>query len=206
METDAISAFLEAIKGHQFENVYFVTLFTGLRQGEVLGLSWDCVDFSNNMLLINKQLRHDPDRTPSYSLDSTKRGKERHIAVAPRVMEILKVQRAWQKKCAEHAGSAWDNSWNLVFTNELGRHLCHETVYRNFKRIVRSIGLDKARFHDLRHTYAVAALESGDDIKTVQDNLGHATASFTLDVYGHVSKLMKMRSAQNMQHFIDKVS
>ena len=50
------------------------------------------------------------------------------------------------------------------------------------------------------------ALKSEDDIKTVQDNLGHATASFTLDVYGHVSKLMKMRSAQNMQHFIDKVS
>lgn len=206
LETDAISSFLEAIKGHQFENVYFVTLFTGLRQGEVLGLSWDCVDFSNNMLLINKQLRHDPERTPSYSLDSTKSGKERYIAVAPGVMDILKIQRDWQKECAENAGSAWENPWDLVFTNELGRHLCHETVYRNFKRIVRSIGLDNTRFHDLRHTYAVAALESGDDIKTVQDNLGHATASFTLDVYGHVSKLMKMRSAQNMQHFIDKVS
>ena len=62
------------------------------------------------------------------------------------------------------------------------------------------------RFHDLRHTYAVASIESGDDIKTVQNNLGHATASFTLDVYGHVSRQMSLKSAQNMQIFINSVS
>ena len=206
MENEDITTFLEAIKGHPFENVYFITLFTGLRQGEVLGLSWDCVDFENNMILINKQLRHDPEGKPTYCLDTTKNGKERYIAVAPTVMEVLRKQKSWQEECIRVAGSAWFNEWNLVYTNEVGRHLCHETVYRNFKRIVKSIGLNHTRFHDLRHTYAVASLESGDDVKTVQDNLGHATASFTLDVYGHVSKQMKMKSAQNMQRFINKVS
>jgi len=56
------------------------------------------------------------------------------------------------------------------------------------------------------HNYAVAAIESSDDIKTVQSNLGHATASFTLDVYGHVSQKMRQQSADRMEEFIRKVS
>ena len=62
------------------------------------------------------------------------------------------------------------------------------------------------RFHDLRHSYAVVSLKSGDDVKTVQENLGHATAAFTLDVYGHVTEKMKKDSADRMQAFIKSVS
>lgn len=63
-------------------------------------------------------------------------------------------------------------------------------------------GLPDVRFHDLRHTYAVFALQSGDDIKTVQENLGHATAAFTLDIYGHVLDEMKQASASRMEKLI----
>ena len=72
--------------------------------------------------------------------------------------------------------------------------------------IVRNIGAPATRFHDLRHTFAVASIKSGDDIKTVQENLGHATAAFTLDVYGHVTKQMKQDSAARMEQFIKSVS
>ena len=61
-------------------------------------------------------------------------------------------------------------------------------------------------YPDLRHTFAVASIKSGDDIKTVQENLGHATAAFTLDVYGHVTKQMKQDSAERMEQFIKSVS
>ena len=64
----------------------------------------------------------------------------------------------------------------------------------------------RAHFHDLRHSYAVAAIRAGDDIKTVQGNLGHATAAFTLDVYGHVTDQMKRESAGRMERFIRTVS
>ena len=64
----------------------------------------------------------------------------------------------------------------------------------------------ETRFHDLRHSYAVAAIKSGDDIKTVQENLGHATAAFTLDVYGHVTEKMKQESAARMEQFIIAVN
>ena len=93
-----------------------------------------------------------------------------------------------------------------MFTNELGGHLSHFTVYIHFKRIVKELGMPEERFHDLRHSFAVVSIESGDDIKTVQSNLGHATASFTLDVYGHVSQKMRQQSADRMEEFIQKVS
>nr|WP_325257153.1 tyrosine-type recombinase/integrase [uncultured Oscillibacter sp.] len=72
--------------------------------------------------------------------------------------------------------------------------------------MVKRVGRPDARFHDLRHSCAVAAISSGDDIKTVQGNPGHATAAFTLDVYGHVTNKMKRESASRMEKFIQGVS
>ena len=65
-----------------------------------------------------------------------------------------------------------------------------------------SCGIPESRFHDLGHSYAVASLSSGDDIKTVQENLGHHTAAFTLDTYGHVTEKMKQESAARMEALI----
>ena len=93
-----------------------------------------------------------------------------------------------------------------MFTNELGGYLIPETVYKDFKKLVATIGSPKTRIHDLRHSYAVAAIKGGDDIKTVQENLGHATAVFTLDVYGHVTDQMKKESADRMEKFIESLS
>lgn len=79
-------------------------------------------------------------------------------------------------------------------------------MYKNFKSIVKSIGIPDTRFHDMRHTYAMLSIQNGDDLKTVQENVGHATASFTLDVYGHVSKRMKQDSADRMQDYFNSIT
>ena len=81
-----------------------------------------------------------------------------------------------------------------------------QTLYLHFKALAKQIGRPDARFHDTRHSYAVAALQSGDDVKTVQETLGHHTAAFTLDVYGHITEQMKQDSAQRMERFIQSVS
>ena len=81
-----------------------------------------------------------------------------------------------------------------------------QTAFKRFKKAAEKVGRPDARFHDLRHTYAVISLQEGDDIKTVQQNLGHATASFTLDVYGHVSEKMKQESADRMQSYFEKIT
>ena len=142
----------------------------------------------------------------AYQLVSPKNGKGRTVAAAPFVIGCLKQYKAQQSQWRLVAGKAWDSPDNLVFTDELGHHLTKASVYREFKRVATSIGRPDLRFHDLRHSYAVAAIRSGDDIKTVQGNLGHATAAFTLDVYGHVTDQMKLDSAARMEKFIEKVS
>ena len=90
----------------------------------------------------------------------------------------------------------------MVFTNLQGGYLIPKRVYLHFKSAAVAIGAPDARVHDLRHTYAVLSLQNGDDIKTVQENLGHASAAFTLDVYGHVSDRMKKESANRMEEYI----
>ena len=120
-------------------------------------------------------------------------------------MQTLRRRRAIQSADMLRAGALWENPWNLVFTNETGGHLAAVTVRKHFKRIVQEIGMPDARFHDLRHSYAVLALQSGDDVKTVQGNLGHHTAAFTLDVYGHVTERMKSQSAERMQAAIQGI-
>lgn len=64
--------------------------------------------------------------------------------------------------------------------------------------MVNKIGLPELRFHDLRHTYATISLSCGDDIKTLQKNLGHSDPGFTLKVYGHVSEQMRLQSAERL--------
>ena len=206
MEQEDIVQFLKALQEEKYARLYKVTLFTGMRQGEVLGLTWDCVDFENCTLYVNKQLQKSQKVGGTYVLVPTKNSKGRIVTVAEAVMDMLREEKEWQEHNREIAGSAWQNDWGLVFTNEIGGHLCHFTVYKRFKDVVKEIGLPKERFHDLRHSFAVVSLESGDDIKTVQANLGHATASFTLDVYGHVSQNMRRQSAERMNKFIKSVS
>ena len=123
--------------------------------------------------------------------------------------KALYVQQAEAKLRAGSAWEGWQNAKErqtaLVFTNEVGCHLIQNTVVAHFNKIVGSIGAPETRVHDLRHTFAVLSLQNGDDLKTVQENLGHATASFTLDVYGHVLAKMKQESANRMQNYISKI-
>lgn len=201
LDEEQSKAFLNAIKGHRFEALFTVTLFTGMREGEAIGLCWDCIDFNKGTILIEKQLQREKKPGGAYVFAPLKNDKSRRITPAPWVMQILKHHRAVQAEQQLRLGPAWENS-GLVFTDDTGHHLATHTVYKEFKAVVASIGCPNVRFHDLRHSYAIAAIRSGDDIKTVQGNLGHATAAFTLDVYGHVTDQMKQESAKRMEGYI----
>lgn len=203
---EEISAFLaELEKGEPLARLFMVTLFTGMREGEVCGLSWDAVNFTDGTITVKQQLQKGKEKGSGYYIATTKSGKARTITAAPYVMNLLKEQLAQQRKEHLEFGFAWQNEMNLVFTKPDGSFIPMQTVLKRFKKIAEKIGRPDARFHDLRHTYAVMSLQEGDDVKTVQQNLGHATASFTLDIYGHVSEKMKQDSAARMERFIAKV-
>ena len=201
---EQMNTLLRAVQESSYRIMIIVFMFTGLRESELLGLMWDCVDFDRGSILIDKQLNKSQRKEGGYSFNPTKNGKSRLIVPAPYVMELLREQRDLQAKWEEDAGSAWNNKDNLVFTNELGRYVSFRALYDCFKRIVKGLGMPNVRIHDLRHTYAVNSLRAGDDIKTVQENLGHATAAFTLDFYGHCTDEMRLASANRMQAFISQ--
>lgn len=193
--------FLSAIKGHRHETLFKVALFTGMREGELLGLTWNAINFEKGTIAITQQLRKEQKKGGRYYISSPKNNKGRIISPAPFVMQLLKQHRARQAEQRLMLCGLWEDN-NLVFPNDTGGFLSYRTVYDCFKRIMAKIGNPKARFHDLRHTYAVMSLNAGDDIKTVQENLGHHTAAFTLDIYGHVTTQMKQASAQRMERYI----
>ncbi len=147
-------AFLEAIKGHRFETLFTVTLFTGMREGEILGLLWNCIDFDKGCILIDKQLQREKKPQGKYIFAPLKNDKSRKITPAPWIMQVLKSHQAIQTEQRLKAGPLWEDS-GLVFTNELGQHLEIHTVYREFKAVAASIGCPDTRFHDLRHSYGI---------------------------------------------------
>lgn len=204
LDSEDIARLMEALQDHPFRALFLTTLFTGMRRGEICGLRWDCVDLDSGTIIINKQLQNIPGQPGDYRLVSTKNGKGRILKVSQFVLELLRQQKVKQAQIKQLAGALWCDG-GYVFCNDIGQHLSPHTVYHNFKRIAASIGMPSTRLHDLRHSYAVAALQAGDDIKTVQSNLGHHTASFTLDVYGHVTEQMKKTSADRMDHYIQRI-
>lgn len=205
LDEDMITAFLKAVQGHPFGELFTVTLFTGMREGEALGLLWDCVDLDKGTVIIDKQLQLIRGSKGQYQMVPTKNSKGRTISIAPYVVTTLRQVKRKQLENRLRYGQCWEDS-GFVFTDDLGHHLSASSVYKSFKRVMEDIGSPETRFHDLRHSYAVASIKSGDDIKTVQENLGHATAAFTLDVYGHVTEKMKQESAARMEQFIKAVN
>lgn len=209
--TDAqIKEFVSMCEHEEYGRIYKLILFTGLREGEALGLTWDCVDFTKNELKINKQLQRQGDRDVLVPL---KNSKPRYLTAPAFVMQLLKEERVYQLEQRFAAGDLWQ-SWQgtedmktaLVFVKDDGSCITAAALYQRYKHIVEQIGAPDSRVHDLRHTYAVLSLQNGDNVKTVQGNLGHATAAFTLDVYGHVSEKMKEDSAARMQAYIENMA
>ena len=205
LDDGEVTALLEAAKGGPLEHLVIVALFTGMRLSELLGLTWDCVDFDRGTINITKQLASQAQRSAGELFTTPKSNKGRTVAAAPSVLTALKAQRRKQIEKQLRAGSLWDNSYNLIFTNETGGVLGQRMTEFYFRRIANAAGLPGTRFHDCRHTYAVNALRAGDDVKSVQGNLGHSTAAFTLDRYGHFTEAMRQASATRMEAFMKSV-
>ena len=194
-------------------SLLIVILFTGLRESEAIGLTWDCVDFRAGTVKVCKQLQKRPLKDGGTVFAPLKNNKTRILKPAPYVMDILSKQWTIQTEQRLRVGELW-RAWTneeerqsaLVYTTPEGNDVSPTSLRHHFKKLVTAIGAPNVRVHDLRHTFAVLSLQNGDDIKTVQGNLGHATAAFTLDVYRHVSERMKDNSAARMQAYIDKTT
>ncbi len=204
LDNGEISDFIKAIKDHRYKDLFLVDLFTGMREGEICGLSWNQINFKERTITVSQQLQINP-KNRELVISSTKNGKSRIIRPAETVMQLLQERKKEQFLDRQAAGDNWGNKWNLVFTQKDGSCIHPHSVYDDFKQIVKRIGCPDMRFHDLRHSFATIALANGDDIKTASETLGHYAASFTLSVYGHSTDDMKKGSAVRMEKYINSI-
>lgn len=201
-----IAAFLQAIKGHPNEIVFKVALFTGLREAELMGLQWRDIDFKAGTVYVHQQLLHEKKAGGAFKFAPTKTSNNRKITPAPFVMGWLRDHKKEQAKIRLLLGDKWeDDLGDLVFTTETGRHLNGTTLTHQAKRLGEKIGKPGFTFHSLRHSYAVASIRAGDDLKTIQSNLGHAGISITMDTYAAFTEDMAKASAERMEAYYSKL-
>ena len=153
-----------------------LTLATGIRLGELLGLRWEDVDFNKRMLSI------------------------RSIPLIPNIASELQLWKNVQQNDAMTAGAAYQDSGFLV-TNPFGGYLEPRTFKDAYDEILKASGLGHYTFHALRHTFATRAMEQGMDAKTTSILLGHSSVSFTLDTYTHVLDSQKQEEMKVMEEF-----
>jgi integrase len=113
-----------------------------------------------------------------------------------------RLQQIAEQAASGGAGVPWLNEWGLVFTGEHGSPTARTTIREDFQRILRRAGLPPVRFHDLRHTCATLRLAAGVAIKVVQEKLGHARISTTMDLYAHVMPSSKREAAEALTRLL----
>jgi len=202
IDREQIPAFIAAAQNTMYTNELTLMLYTGLRVGEVRGLRWDDFDVDAGTLNVQRQLHA---VTHNIRFGPPKDGEERVIQLAPEAVEVLKHQRKRQAEQRLAAGLDWredDISRGLIFRQRSGKAHTEVSIYWAVRTAGEEIGVPGLRPHDLRHSYAVAALRSGADVKTVQHNLGHKNASITLDTYAAYTTDAGKEGAKKLSEYL----
>jgi integrase len=195
-------ALLEEVKGDRLESLYVLAVSTGMRQGELLGLKWEDVDLETGTVQVRRTLSTQTGKGVAFSPPKTAKGR-RSIKLPEVAKKSLRKHLDAQREERTSLAGLWEDS-GLVFTTRVGTPLGRqELVTRSFKPLLRKVGLPDIRFHDLRHTCATLLLSKGVHAKFVQELLGHANISITLDTYSHVLPGMGDATAGAMDETLD---
>ncbi|MEW6189553.1 MAG: site-specific integrase [Actinomycetota bacterium] len=155
----------------KYYSLFLTACLTGLRRGELLGLKWDDIDWNSHTIFVRRALYKGRFITPKS------KNSIRRVNMPPTLRDVL----------FEHKINAPASDRDLVFTTSKGTPLDPDVlVRREFLPALRRAGLRRIRFHDLRHSYAAMLIHQGENIKYIQNQLGHASAQTTLDRYGHL--------------------
>ncbi len=182
---ESLDTFFEEARRSGVFELYYVDLATGLRRGELLGLKWSDVDLDKGIIHIRRQVLRQDGKVVEAPLKT--KNSYRNIAIG---VDAIKVLKDMEQKD------------EYVFPSPFGGPMSPDSVLHMLQRILKRAGLERIRFHDLRHTFSVLALQNGVDVKTLSIMLGHYSAGFTLDTYAHVTTSMQKRAANAVGNFL----
>jgi integrase len=187
-----LRTFLESIETAPLFPAFYLKANTGMRRGEVLGLTWKDVDFESARLSVTQAVTTTEYRKQVSDLKTAH--SRRTIDLDPRTIAVL---RAWRKRQLEQnlRYGIRSDAAGFVFAQPDGDALHPDLFSQTFERLLAKTDLPKIRLHDLRHTHATLLLQAGVPSKVVSERLGHASVAFTMQVYQHILPGMQADAA-----------
>lgn len=178
-----LARLLDATRDDDYGPLYALAATTGLRLGELLGLSW--ADLTDGRLTVRRSLARAHGN--GWALAEPKSARSRRTIPLPaRARQAIETQRTRQRFAENAAGTAWANRDGLVFTDAVGRPLRPEAVSRDFGKARDRTGVPRIRFHDLRHSAATALLTAGVPLAVISEWLGHSGIAITASAYAAI--------------------
>ena len=199
MSLDEARAFLKGIEGDPWHALYLTALALGLRQGELLGLTWASIDWECGQLQVQRALQR-IDHAYVLTQPKTERSRRRILMPDP-VADALRRHRIRQREELLALGRS-EPDLNLVFTTPEGRPLDAKVVTRTFQRKLAELSIRHLRFHDLRHSCATVLLVQGVSPRVVMETLGHSDIGTTMNTYSHVLPELQREAADRMGDFL----
>lgn len=198
--------FIDALPDSTAGRALFFILGTGIRAAELTGLRWS--DIRGNSFRVSQTIRWNRNykegaehRTFLESSSPKTKAGRRTIPISPKMQQLLARHRKIQLQTRMAKGAEW-NANDLVFCSEIGTPYEGRNLTRVLHRTLEKAGLEIMGVHALRHTFATRAFESGMDVRTLSEILGHAKVSLTLQLYAHSSMETKIKAMDGMDAFL----
>ncbi|MBC2710064.1 MAG: site-specific integrase [Desulfosarcina sp.] len=187
LKPDQLTAFLDAVSDQKYKTLFMLAIFSGARQGELLGLKWPDMDGKNNQIHIQRTFNH------QTFYDTKTETSNRRIDLGPKMMAELK---KWRVACLP-------NKLDLMFPNEEGQPMNYSNmVQRYYMPALKKAKIKRIKFHCLRHTFASLLIHQGENIKYIQSQLGHSSPTVTLNIYSHLMNAVNQESACRLEKTI----
>lgn len=185
----------------QYKTIVKLLLYSGVRRGELCGLTWDDINFDDRLLSINRSSLYLAEK--GVFEDTTKNyTSQRVIKLSNAAVDMMKEYKVWQTEHRLKLGDRWVNS-GRIFTSENGGPINPDVITDWFHKFIQKTDLPPISIHSLRHTNATLQIAGGVPITTVAGRLGHANETTTGKIYAHAIKSANEAAADTLQDILN---